>query len=140
MIIKVAVVVQEHPPTGKFLSTRWTSLDPPLDDVHSVLLISSAHNKWGPPRYKHCPNFELKRRVYIHLQAWQTRKVLDIQLVYIIFYKYIAVQNVNKVRTCAHEWTSSLNYFNILATCSNMVRVTVLIIVKVNKTGNMLIF
>jgi hypothetical protein len=24
----------------------------------------------------------LKRRVYIHLQAWRTRKVLDIQLVY----------------------------------------------------------
>jgi hypothetical protein len=26
--------------------------------------------------------FELKRRVYIHLQAWRTRKVLDIELVY----------------------------------------------------------
>jgi hypothetical protein len=26
--------------------------------------------------------FELKRRVCIHLQAWQTKKVLDIRLVY----------------------------------------------------------
>jgi hypothetical protein len=28
------------------------------DDFHSVLRISSAHNKGGPPDlYKHCPNF-----------------------------------------------------------------------------------
>jgi hypothetical protein len=58
------------------------------DDVHSVLRISSAHNKRGPPdiniaRILHLSNFfELKRRVYIHLQAWRTRKVLDSQLVY----------------------------------------------------------
>jgi hypothetical protein len=58
------------------------------DDVHSVLRISSAHNKGGPPdNYKHCPNFavsnffELKRTVYIHLQEKRTRKELDIQLV-----------------------------------------------------------
>ena len=58
------------------------------DDVHSVLRISSAHNKGGPPdiniaQILHLSNFfELKCRVYIHLQAWRTRKVLDIQLVY----------------------------------------------------------
>jgi hypothetical protein len=58
------------------------------DDVHSVLHISSAHNKGGPPdinmaQILHLSNFfELKRTVYIHLQAWRTRKVLDIQLVY----------------------------------------------------------
>ena len=55
------------------------------DDVLSVLCISSAHNKGGPPyrniaQILHLSNFfELKRRVYIHLQAWRTRKVLDIQ-------------------------------------------------------------
>ena len=27
----------------------------------------------------------------------------------ISYFTNIAVQNVNKVRTCAHEWTSSLN-------------------------------
>jgi hypothetical protein len=58
------------------------------DDVHPVLRISSAHNKGGPPdiniaQILHLSNFfELKHRVYIHLQAWRTRKVLDIQLVY----------------------------------------------------------
>jgi hypothetical protein len=57
-------------------------------DVHSVLRISSAHNKGGPPdiniaQILHLSNFyELKRRVYIHSQAWRSRKVLDIQLVY----------------------------------------------------------
>jgi hypothetical protein len=56
------------------------------DDVHSVLRISSAHNKGD---IEHCPNFasfeqffELKCTVYIHLQVKRTRKVLDIQLVY----------------------------------------------------------
>jgi hypothetical protein len=50
--------------------------------------ISSAHNKGGPPdihiaQILHLSNFfELKGRVYIHLQAWRTRKMLDIQLVY----------------------------------------------------------
>ena len=45
------------------------------DDVHSVLLISSAHNKGGPPdiniaQILHLSNFfELKRTVYIHLQV-----------------------------------------------------------------------
>ena len=45
------------------------------DDVHSVLCISSAHNKGGPPHINiaqilHLSNFfELKRTVYIHLQA-----------------------------------------------------------------------
>jgi hypothetical protein len=42
------------------------------DDFHSVLPISSAHNKGGPPDIKilHLSNFfELKRTVYIHLQA-----------------------------------------------------------------------
>jgi hypothetical protein len=45
------------------------------DDVHSVLRISSAHNKGGPPdiniaQILHLSNFfELKRTVYIHLQA-----------------------------------------------------------------------
>jgi hypothetical protein len=58
------------------------------DDVHSVLRISSAHNKGGPTdiniaQILHLSNFfELKRRVCIHLQAWQTKKVLDIRLVY----------------------------------------------------------
>ena len=58
------------------------------DDVHSVLRISSAHNKGGPPdiniaQILHLSNFfELKRIVYIHLQVKRTRKVLDIQLVY----------------------------------------------------------
>ena len=58
------------------------------DDIHSVLRISSAHNKGGPPdiniaQILHLSNFfELKRTVYIHLQAWRTRKMLDIQLVY----------------------------------------------------------
>jgi hypothetical protein len=45
------------------------------DDVHSVLRISSAHNKGGPPdiniaQILHLSNFfELKRTVYIHLQV-----------------------------------------------------------------------
>ena len=58
------------------------------DDVHSVLRISSAHNKGGPPdiniaQILHLSNFfELKRRAYIQLQACRTTKVLDIQLVY----------------------------------------------------------
>jgi hypothetical protein len=58
------------------------------DDVDSVLCISSAHNKGGPPdiniaQILHLSNFfELKRTVYIHLQAWQTKKVLDIRLLY----------------------------------------------------------
>jgi hypothetical protein len=45
------------------------------DDVHSVLRISSAHNKRGPPdidiaQILHLSNFfELKRTVYIHLQV-----------------------------------------------------------------------
>ena len=45
------------------------------DDFHSVLPISSAHNKGGTPDIKiaqilHLSNFfELKRTVYIHLQA-----------------------------------------------------------------------
>jgi hypothetical protein len=44
------------------------------DDFHSVLRISSAHNKGGPPdiniaQILHLSNFfELKRTVYIHLQ------------------------------------------------------------------------
>jgi hypothetical protein len=44
-------------------------------DFHSVLRINSAHNKGGPPDINiaqifHLSNFfELKRRVYIHLQA-----------------------------------------------------------------------
>jgi hypothetical protein len=56
--------------------------------VTMVLRISSADNKGGPPdiniaQILHLSNFfELKRRLYIHLQAWRTRKVLDIQLVY----------------------------------------------------------
>jgi hypothetical protein len=58
------------------------------DDFHSVLCIISAHDKGGPPdiniaQILHLSNFlQLKRRVYIHLQAWQIRKELDIQLVY----------------------------------------------------------
>jgi hypothetical protein len=45
------------------------------DDVHSVLCISSAHNKAQPPdidiaQILNLSNFfELKRRVYINLQA-----------------------------------------------------------------------
>ena len=45
------------------------------DDVHSVLRISSAHNKGGPPdiniaQILHLSNFfELKRTVYINLQV-----------------------------------------------------------------------
>jgi hypothetical protein len=45
------------------------------DDVHSVLRISSAHNKGGPPdiniaQILHLYNFfELKPTVYIHLQV-----------------------------------------------------------------------
>ena len=45
------------------------------DDVHSVLRISSAHNKGGPPdiniaQILHLSKFfELKRIVYIHLQV-----------------------------------------------------------------------
>jgi hypothetical protein len=45
------------------------------DDVNSVLRISSAHNKGGPPDINiahilHLLNFfELKRIVYIHLQV-----------------------------------------------------------------------
>jgi hypothetical protein len=45
------------------------------DDVHSVLRISSAHNKGEPPNINiaqilHLSNFfELKRTVYIHLQV-----------------------------------------------------------------------
>jgi hypothetical protein len=45
------------------------------DDVQSVLRISSAHNKGGPPdidiaQILHLSNFfELKRTVYIHLQV-----------------------------------------------------------------------
>ena len=59
-----------------------------MTDVHSVLRISSDHNKGGRPdiniaQILHLSNFfELKSRVYIHLQAWRTRKMLDIQLVY----------------------------------------------------------
>jgi hypothetical protein len=54
------------------------------DHVKSILRISSAHNKWGPS----LNFFELKLRsiVYIHLQL-RTRKVLDIQLICLI-YKY----------------------------------------------------
>ena len=50
--------------------------------------VLHAHNKGGPPdinisKMLRLSNFfELKRRVYIHLQACRTRKVLDIQLVY----------------------------------------------------------
>jgi hypothetical protein len=45
------------------------------DDVHSVLRISSAHNKGGPPdiniaQILHLSKFfELKLIVYIHLQV-----------------------------------------------------------------------
>ena len=46
------------------------------DDVYSVLRISSAHNKGGPPDiniaqilHLSADFFEVKRRVYIHLQA-----------------------------------------------------------------------
>jgi hypothetical protein len=45
------------------------------DDVHSVLRISSAHNKGGPPEINiaqilYLSNFfELKRIVYINLQV-----------------------------------------------------------------------
>jgi hypothetical protein len=54
------------------------------DAVKFVLRISSAHNKGGPADINialilHLSNlFKLKRRVYIHLQAQRTRKVLDI--------------------------------------------------------------
>ena len=56
------------------VSSHPSSLDV-KDDVHSVLRISSAHNKGGPPdiniaQILHLSNFfELKRTVYIHLQV-----------------------------------------------------------------------
>jgi hypothetical protein len=65
--------VKHHETMLKMMSTPFCA---------SVLLITNGH----PPdiniaQILHLSNFfELKRRVYIHLQAWQTRKVLDIQL------------------------------------------------------------
>jgi hypothetical protein len=69
----------------------------------SVLLITK-----GTHGYKHCPNFasfelfwiETYTLVYIHLQLQLTRKVLDIQLVYVLFYKYSSSKC--KQRICLH--------------------------------------
>ena len=75
------------------------------DDFHSVLRISSAHNKGGPPdiniaQILHLSNlFELKRTVYQKSVRYS---------VSISYFTNIAVQNVNKVRACEQEWTSSL--------------------------------
>ena len=57
------------------LGQRLAQTKPFKDDVHSVLRISSAHNKGGPPdiniaQILQLSNFfELKRTVYIHLQV-----------------------------------------------------------------------
>jgi hypothetical protein len=79
------------------------------DDVHSVLRISSAQNKGGPldiniVQILHL--FELKYTVYIHLSIANQKSVR--YSVSISYFWNIAVQNVNKVRACAQEWTSSL--------------------------------
>jgi hypothetical protein len=86
------------------------------DDVHSVLRISSAHNKWGPPdiniaQILHLSNFfELKRRVIYKYSFTSMANQKSVRYsVSISYFTNIAVQNVNKVHTCAHEWTSSLS-------------------------------
>jgi hypothetical protein len=74
---------------------KWNiKLENIKDHVKSVLSISSAPNKGGPTditiaQILHLSNiYKLKRTlVYIHLQL-RTRKVLDIQFVYVLFYKY----------------------------------------------------
>jgi hypothetical protein len=43
-------------------------MEPPEINIAQILHLSNF--------------FQLKRRDYINLQAWRTRKVLDIQLVY----------------------------------------------------------
>ena len=57
---------QSQPSKG--LGLGWAKGGPPDINIAQILHLSNF--------------FELKRRVYIHVQAWRTRKVLDIQLVY----------------------------------------------------------
>jgi hypothetical protein len=83
------------------------------DDVHSVLHISSAHNKGGPPDIKHCPNFASFELFWIETYSLYSFTSIANQKsvrysVSISYFTIIAVQNINQVRACAQEWTSSL--------------------------------
>jgi hypothetical protein len=76
-----------------------------VKDVHSVLRISSAHNKGGPPDINIAQILHLSNFFELSM-ANQNSVRYSVNMSY---FTNIAVQNINKVRTCAHEWTSSLN-------------------------------
>ena len=84
------------------------------DAVKSVLRFSSAHNK-GRHAYiniaqiLHPSNlFVLKRRVYIHLQAWRSNQKRVRYSVSISDFTNIAVQNVDKAFVYIMDFTASL--------------------------------
>jgi hypothetical protein len=96
------------------------------DDVHSVLRISSAHNKGRPPdiniaQILHLSNFfELKHIVYINSFTSIANQKSVRYSISISYFTNIAVQNVNKVRACAQEWTSSLPISTTCLSAKNM--------------------
>jgi uncharacterized protein (UPF0332 family) len=74
----------------------------------SVLLITK-----GDPRYKHYPNFASFQLFWIETYSLYSFTSIANQKsvrysVSISYFTNIAVQNVNKVRACAQEWTPSL--------------------------------
>ena len=89
---------------------------------HSVLRNSSAHNKGGPPdiniaQILHLSNFfELKRSLYSFTSIANQKSVR--YSVSISYFTNIAVQNVNKVRACAHAGVDII--FKIL-TCIDLI-------------------
>ena len=84
----------------------WTPNAPQF--CTSVLLITK-----GSPRFKHCPNFASFELFWIETCSLHSFTSIANQKtvrcsVSVSYFTNIAVQKLNKVHTCAQDWTSSL--------------------------------